>query len=131
MLYEWRHIAARAVFGFQRTVVFVNYQFLDFLHQIPVLLHVGIGFKRLGYDKVIVALKRMPVDARIVVAMLQQHFLKVGCGLREVLDVERNVLDYHGCAQRARAANRREYARAYGPILGVFVGVVGEIGRHI
>ena len=131
MLNKRRHVAAGAVFGFQRAVVFVNHQFLDFLHQILILLHVGIGFKRLGNDEVIIALKRMSIDARIVVAMLQQHFLKVGCGLREVLDVECNVLNNHGCAKRTRTSNRWEYARTYSPILRIFVGIVGEIGWHI
>ena len=73
----------------------------------------------------------MPVDARIVVAVLQQHLFEVLGGLGEVFDVECYILYYHRGAEFSGSTHRGEDARANCPILGVFGWIVGEIGGHI
>ena len=93
MAHKGSHVAARSMFCLERTIVLIHHQSLYLEHQVAVLLHLLLCVKGLCDDEVIVALKRMPIDAGVVIAMLEKHLFQVKSGLGEVLDMEGNILD--------------------------------------
>ena len=86
-----RHIAASAMLGFQRAIIFVDYQALNLFHQMTIAVNFGIGVERLRNDEVIVSFKGMAVDTGIGISMFVEHLLQVGSSFRKVLDMESHV----------------------------------------
>ena len=124
------HIAPRAVLGLERAVILVDHQFDNLLHQVAVARHLLWGVETLGDDEVVVALEGVAVDARVVVAVVDEHLREVFGGLWQVVDVEGDILDDDGGSQGSRAAHLREDAAAYGPIFAVLLRVAREACRH-
>ena len=120
------HVASGAVFGLQRAVVFVYHQVFDVFHQVGVALDFAVGGEALVEDEVIVPFQGMSVDAGVVVAVAGNELLQVCGGFGQVVNVERHVFDEAGRAGPACAAHRGEDARAYGPVLAIFLRFVGE-----
>ena len=121
---EGRHVAPRAVLGFERAVVPADDEFRNVVHQRLVARHLGRGRKRLVDDEMVVAFEGMPVDAGVVVAVAGDQRLQFGRGAGQVLDVEGNVLDQAGGPGGTAAAHRREDARTDGPIFRLLGRIV-------
>ena len=121
---EGRHVAPRAVLGFERAVVPADDEFRNVVHQRLVARHLGRGRKRLVDDEMVVAFEGMPVDAGVVVAVAGDQRLQFGRGAGQVFDVEGNVLDQAGGPGGTAAAHRREDARTDGPIFRLLGRIV-------
>ena len=63
------HIPARAMLGFQGTVIFIYYQGLDVIHQVFVAFHFRLGTEGLVDDEVVVAFESMAVDAGVIISV--------------------------------------------------------------
>ena len=127
--HERCHVAARAVLSLQRAVILVYNEGLHVIHQTLISLHILSRLERLVDDEMVVALKRVTVDASIVVAVTCNEVLQVGSGFGQVFYVERHILNEAGGAQLACAANGGEHARAHGPELAILLRVIGEMYR--
>ena len=109
IFHEGGHVTSGAMFCFQRTVVFIDYQSLYVIHQVLVALYIGVGTEGLVQDKMVVAFQGMTVDAGIIVAVAGDELLQVGSGFGQVFDVEGYVLDEAGSAGLACTAYGWEY----------------------
>ena len=75
----------------------------------------------------IVALEGMAIDASIAVTAVVEQLQQVFSGLRQVVDVESDVLDKGGGTVAAGAAYSGEYARTQAPPSVGFCRVGGEV----
>ena len=78
---EGRHVAAGAVLGLERAVVFVDDEFAYLIHEARIAIDLGGVAEVLGEDEVEVAFERMAKDDALAVAVLPQQGLQVQrCG---------------------------------------------------
>ena len=70
------HIPARAMLGFQGTVIFIYYQGLDVIHQVFVAFHFRLGTEGLVDDEVVVAFESMAVDAGVIISVAGYELLQ-------------------------------------------------------
>ena len=101
---EGSHVTARAVFGFQGTVIFVHHQGLDVVHQVFVAFHFRLGTERLVDDEMVVPLEGVSVDAGVVISVAGYELLKLCRCLGKVLNMEGYVLDEAGGSRPAGAS---------------------------
>ena len=87
------HIPARAMLGFQGTVIFIYYQGLDVIHQVFVAFHFRLGTEGLVDDEVVVAFESMAVDAGVIISVAGYELLQFCRCLRKVFNVEGDVFD--------------------------------------
>lgn len=85
------HIPARAMLGFQGTVIFIYYQGLDVIHQVFVAFHFRLGTEGLVDDEVVVAFESMAVDAGVIISVAGYELLQFCRCLRKVFNVEGDV----------------------------------------
>ena len=112
----------------ERPVELLDDELSHVAHHALVALHLLVGVETLVQDEVIVALEGMPVDASVTVAVVSNQFLELHGGHGQILQVEGDVFDQTRGALGARAADRREDARTYGPILTVHRRILCELG---
>ena len=124
---EGRHVAAGAVLGLQRAVVFPDDQIADVVHQPRVAVDFGRVAEILGEDEVQVAFQRVAENDRLVVAVVAQDGLQVERGVGQRGDREGDVLDQHRGAGAAHGADRGEGALAHLPVH--LAG--GRVGREL
>ena len=72
-LYKWRHIAACAMFGFERTIIFINNQINYFIHHIVVSFNFLLRVKRLIDNKMKVPFECMAVNYSIIVIIFFEN----------------------------------------------------------
>ena len=87
------HIPARAMLGFQGTVIFIYYQGLDVIHQVFVAFHFRLGTEGLVDDEVVVAFESMAVDAGVIISVAGYELLQFCRCIRKVFNVEGDVFD--------------------------------------
>ena len=131
VFHERRHVATRAVLGFQRAVVFLHDQTGHVAHHILILLHVLLGLETLVQDEVVIALEGVAVDAGIGIAVVGNHLLQLHGCLRQVFQREGDVFNQAGGADGTHAAHRREDTRTDGPVLSIDLRVFRELGRYV
>ena len=68
-----RHVATRAVFGFQGTFVFVHHQIHDFVHHVFILRNSLRRIESLVQDEMVVAVVCMAVNDRFFIAVFIQN----------------------------------------------------------
>ena len=125
------HIPARAMLGFQGTVIFIYYQGLDVIHQVFVAFHFRLGTEGLVDDEVIVSFESMAVDAGVVIAMTGYELLQLCRCFWKVFNVEGDIFDEASGSRLARTSHRGEDAGTDGPVFGIFLRAVGEAYRNI
>ena len=125
------HIPARAMLGFQGTVIFIYYQGLDVIHQVFVAFHFRLGTEGLVDDEVVVAFESMAVDAGVIISVAGYELLQFCRCLRKVFNVEGYVLDEASGSRLAGASHGGEDAGTDGPVSGIFLRTVGEAYRNI
>ena len=123
---EGRHVAPRAVLGFERAVVPADDEFRNVVHQRLVAGRFDRGRERLVDDEMVVALERMPVDTGIVIAVAGNQRLQFGGRTGQVPDMKGDIFDQAGGPGGTAAAHRRKDARTEGPKLRLFGRIVGE-----
>ena len=77
----------------QRPVVFLDHQSCHVAHHLLIALHFALALETLVEDEVVVALEGMAVDTGIIVAVVGNEFLQFHRGFRQVVDMERDILD--------------------------------------
>ena len=117
VLHERSHIPARSVLGLQGAVIFPDHHLRHVADHRLIAPHLRLGIKRLVDDEMEVALKGVAVDAGIVVAMPVQQRRKILRRVRQILDVEGDVLDKAGRPFAAHSSDGREYSRTDGPVV--------------
>ena len=100
------HIPARAMLGFQGTVIFIYYQGLDVIHQVFVAFHFRLGTEGLVDDEVVVAFESMAVDAGVIISVAGYELLQFCRCLRKVFNVEGDVFDEASGSRLARTSHR-------------------------
>ncbi len=128
--YKWSHVASGAMFGFERAVEALYHKMLDVEHQLRVAFTIGIGVELLRYDEVVVPFEGVAVDAGVVVSAAIEYFQQLCCSLRQVFDVECNILDKCSGACRTSTSDSREYPRPQMPPFGALLRV-GREGHRL
>ena len=75
ILDKWRHVAARAVFGLQRAVIFLDHEACHVAHHRGITLHLALVAEELVDDEVVIALEGVAVYAGILIAVVGDEFL--------------------------------------------------------
>ena len=131
IFYEWRHVATRAVFSLQATIVVLDHQLSHIAHHLGIACHLVLIGKALVQDKVIVALECVAIYASIVVAMIGYQLLQFHGSLRQRFYRECHILYQARCAHRTRTAYTREDATADGPVLAIDGRILSKFGWDI
>ena len=118
--HKGRHIAARTMFGFERTMIFIHYQIHHLVHHPIVLIDSGLRVESLVENEVVITLKRMTINHRLGIVMVDEELLQIGSRIRQMFDGESNVFDQARAANRTGAAHRGEDARSHRPIARFF-----------
>ena len=71
-----RHVAPRAMFRLQGTMIFVDNQGDDVFHQISIAFDLFLRIKTLIQDKMEVPFKRMSIDDAVRISVFGNDFLK-------------------------------------------------------
>ncbi len=126
-LNERRHVAAGAVFGFQRATKLHGYQLCDVVHERLIACDFFAAIEALGEHKVQIAFQGMSEkDGFIVVMFVEQRDQAVHAD-GQLFDREGHVFDDHRGAGFTHRANGREGVFADSPQAGIFYGVFGEV----
>ena len=123
------HVPSRSVFGLKGTVIFPDNHFSHIADHRLVAVHFRLGVKRLVDDEMEVPFKGVTVDAGVIVAVPVQQRGQIDRRVRQVFDVECDVLDEAGSPLPAHPADGREYSRTDGPILSGDGRVAAEYER--
>ena len=131
ILDKWRHVAARAVLGFERAVILLYHETCHVAHHRGIALHLALVAEELVDDEVVIALKSVAIDAGVLIAMVSDEALQFDGGLGQVFNGKGNVLNQTRGAHGSCTAHTGEDARADGPILAKDGRIGGEFDRDI
>ncbi len=123
---ERSHIPACSMLGFKGSVIFPDHHFRHVADHRLVTVHFLPGIKGLVDDEMEIPFKGMAVDAGIIVAVPVQKRRQIDRRVRQILDVEGDVLDQASRTLTAHSTDRREYARTDGPVLPGYYRITTE-----
>ena len=106
--YKRRHVDARTVFGFQRTVVLSYNKRNDSVHKAFVTICLLRRIKRLVQNEVKISFQSVAVDGTIVVSKLFQQLLQLRNGFVQILRMECHVFYHRRSTGRTHGSYGRE-----------------------
>ena len=126
LTHKGRDIAAGAVLGFQRAVVFAGHQRAHVLHEGVVARHLALIVEAGREHEMQIAVQRVAEQQRLVIAVAVEQGGQPGHAVGQQRNRKSHILDHHGAAQRTHRAHRREQALAQGPIAVAYRGLAAE-----
>ena len=123
ILYEGSHVAAGTVLGLKRAIVLPYHHFCHVADHSLVTGNFFIRVKCLIYNKMEVSFQRMTVDAGVVVTMLIKQCRKVCGSLRQILNMEGDILYKAGSPLFAKSTHSGENTGPDGPVRCIFLRV--------
>ena len=101
-------------------MILIHYQIHHLVHHPIVLIDSGLRVESLVENEVVITLKRMAVNHRLGIVMVDEELLQIGRCIRQVFDRESDVFNQTCAANRTGAAHRGEDARSHRPIARFF-----------